>query len=319
MLEKYKNEQPYAYKILKNSIEKDKLSHAYLFETNDYSKSYDFILSFIKEVFCKYKIDNKEDAKKNICRRIDDNNFLEFKIIRPDGQWIKKEQIENLQKEFETKSIESTKKVYLILDADKMNSYAANSLLKFLEEPEENIIAILVTENQHQVIKTIKSRCQIIRLLANQNNNLTSNERLVALLTNGKENYDAFINDAQKMELIDYAVNFCVRIEKEKYLMICDNANNLKKTLSTKEDYDVFLSVLLLFYEDLINYKMGRRNILFDSKIDTIKELAGKLLLKDLCNKLNIVNSLKYELNVNANLNLLFDKLIIDMVKGEIM
>lgn len=319
MLEKYKNEQPYAYKILKNSIEKDKLSHAYLFETNDYSKSYDFILSFIKEVFCKYKIDDKEDAKKNICRRIDDNNFLEFKIIRPDGQWIKKEQIENLQKEFETKSIESTKKIYLILDADKMNSYAANSLLKFLEEPEENIIAILVTENQHQVIKTIKSRCQIIRLLANQNDNLTSNERLVTLLTNGKENYDTFINDAQKMELIDYAVNFCVRIEKEKYLMICDNANNLKKTLSTKEDYDVFLSVLLLFYEDLINYKIGRRNILFDSKIDTIKELAGKLLLKDLCNKLNIVNSLKYELNVNANLNLLFDKLIIDMVKGEIM
>lgn len=319
MLEKYKNEQPYTYKILKNSIEKDKLSHAYLFETNDYSKSYDFILSFIKEVFCKYKIDDKEDAKKNICRRIDDNNFLEFKIIRPDGQWIKKEQIENLQKEFETKSIESTEKIYLILDADKMNSYAANSLLKFLEEPEENIIAILVTENQHQVIKTIKSRCQIIRLLANQNDNLTSNERLVTLLTNGKENYDTFINDAQKMELIDYAVNFCVRIEKEKYLMICDNANNLKKTLSTKEDYDVFLSVLLLFYEDLINYKIGRRNILFDSKIDTIKELAGKLLLKDLCNKLNIVNSLKYELNVNANLNLLFDKLIIDMVKGEIM
>lgn len=316
MLKMYESEQPFAYKILTKSILNEKLSHAYLFETNDYSNSYQFILSFVKEIFCHCTQELNEDLKKNICKRIDDNTFLEFKNISPDGQWIKKEQIEELQKEFETKGIESTKKIYLIMDADKMNSYAANSLLKFLEEPEENIIAILVTEDQNQIMKTIKSRCQIIRLFSNQNDSLNPTEKLVAILTNGKDNCDTFRSDVKKMELIDYAIDFCFKIEKERYFLICDNTNNLKKILSTKEDFEMFLNVIMLFYKDLINNIIGKKDILFESKKDVFKELTTKLELKDLCDRISIVNSLKSELNVNANLNLLFDKLVIDIVRG---
>ena len=45
-----------------------------------------------------------------------------------------------------------------------MNDYAANSLLKFLEEPESNIYAFLITTNINKILPTIKSRCQVLSI-----------------------------------------------------------------------------------------------------------------------------------------------------------
>ena len=64
--------------------------------------------------------------------------------------WIKKEQLLELQEEFMTKGLLTSKKIYIITDATKLNTSSANSILKFLEEPADNIIAILLADNIHQ-------------------------------------------------------------------------------------------------------------------------------------------------------------------------
>ncbi len=48
----------------------------------------------------------------------------------------KKDQLLTLQEDFRMKSIEGSKRIYIISEADKLNVQAANSILKFLEEPE---------------------------------------------------------------------------------------------------------------------------------------------------------------------------------------
>lgn len=75
----------------------------------------------------------------------------------------KKEQFISLQEEFMTKGIENQKRIYIIKQAIRMNSAAANSILKFLEEPQNNIMAILITDNIHQLLPTIISRCKNIK------------------------------------------------------------------------------------------------------------------------------------------------------------
>jgi DNA polymerase III gamma/tau subunit len=70
----------------------------------------------------------------------------------------------DLQKEFNNKSLYDTKRVYIIKNAEKLNSASANTILKFLEEPENDIIALLLTDNRYHVIDTIISRCQILTL-----------------------------------------------------------------------------------------------------------------------------------------------------------
>ena len=163
MLDEYIDKQKIVYKTLVNSVKNNKYSHAYLFESNGNKDVYDLAISFAKCLLCPKNYSNYKACKDcKQCERIDKKCFTDLKIIEADGLWIKKEQLDELQKEFSTKSLESNKKVYIINNAEKLNVQTSNSLLKFLEEPEENIIAILITDNIYQLLDTIISRCQII-------------------------------------------------------------------------------------------------------------------------------------------------------------
>lgn len=145
----------------------NKLSHAYLIEMEDSSTEFPLVLLFVKMILCPLEI-NKCDklncSKCNVCRLIDENNFPDFEIIEADGNQIKKNQLLDLKDEFQKTSLIGKRRVYVIKDAEKLNPSSANTILKFLEEPEENIIAILLTRNRYQVLDTILSRCQILAL-----------------------------------------------------------------------------------------------------------------------------------------------------------
>lgn len=151
-------------KFIEKVCSTDKLSHAYLLEVYDCDDDLDLILSFVKLIFCEKvnKISDLNCGKCSLCNLIDKNNFPDLKIIESNGKEIKKQQIIDLQEEFKTKSYFGGKKVYIIKDVDRLNSFAANTILKFLEEPEENIIAILLTKNRFKVLDTIVSRCQCL-------------------------------------------------------------------------------------------------------------------------------------------------------------
>lgn len=145
----------------------NKLSHAYLIEMEDSSIEFPLVLLFVKMILCPLEI-NKCDklncSKCNVCRLIDEKNFPDFEIIEADGNQIKKNQLLELKDEFQKTSLIGKRRVYVIKDAEKLNPSSANTILKFLEEPEENIIAILLTRNRYQVLDTILSRCQILAL-----------------------------------------------------------------------------------------------------------------------------------------------------------
>lgn len=65
-------------------------------------------------------------------------------------------------KSLSLKSYEGGYKVMLIWMAEKMNSSCANKLLKLIEEPPSKTVFILITEDEEQIINTIKSRCQLL-------------------------------------------------------------------------------------------------------------------------------------------------------------
>ena len=52
-------------------------------------------------------------------------------MVEPDGQTIKVDQIRQLQEEFSKSGFESRLKIFLLSQSEKMNTSAANSLLKF--------------------------------------------------------------------------------------------------------------------------------------------------------------------------------------------
>ncbi|WJE54878.1 hypothetical protein QRE66_12075 [Bacillus cereus] len=73
--------------------------------------------------------------------------------------------VQQKHKEIIYTSFESSKKIYVIEGVDMLTISAANSLLKFLEETDGNITAILITEKIQKVLSTIQSRCQILNFI----------------------------------------------------------------------------------------------------------------------------------------------------------
>lgn len=162
-------------------IDNSKISHTYLIEVGNYDEDYNFVIDFVKMILCNLHYEDLSSSNNHLIHLIDTNNFPDIMVIEPEGSSIKKSQLLDLQKEFNNKSLYDTKRVYIIKNAEKLNSSSANTILKFLEEPENDIIALLLTDNRYHVIDTIISRCQILTL-KEDNFVFNDNEDIINLL-----------------------------------------------------------------------------------------------------------------------------------------
>ena len=162
--------------FLKNIIKNKSLANGYIFYGAEGLGKKQTALQFIKEIF------KQSSPSENVEERITNNNHPDFLIIEPDSpltnksssssylektiksgsEIIKIAQIRNIKTFLGQKSINSEKKIVLIIDAHLLNEAASNCLLKTLEEP-SNGIFILLTSKLNLLLDTIISRCQIIR------------------------------------------------------------------------------------------------------------------------------------------------------------
>ncbi len=311
MFTKFKKEQPQVCKFLEQNIIKNKLSHAYLFITNNYNKSLDLAIDFIKEIIIK-----QESNYKIILNQIDKNIYNDLVIIDVDDMWIKKETIIDLKREYSNKSISNSKRFYIINNAHKLNDYSANSLLKFLEEPEQNIMAILITNNASQMIETILSRC----ILVNFNNYMIENskdfnniETIFKLILDEPLKDHALLHDENKEELINFIIEFIKYYEMNNTATIAFTNKLWFKKIKTRNDHIVALDIMLLIYNEVLKTKINKEVIIFKKYIEEIKDIAQINTKSSLCNKINVIIKTKANIKYNLNTKLLIDKMIIEL------
>lgn len=308
MLDDFSSDQAIAYKIFKNSIVKNKLSHAYLINTNGYHKGLDLAKAFAKYLLCPNNETGNHEC--SVCHLIDNNSYSEFKLIESDGLWIKKEQTDELQEMFSMKSL-THRKVYIINGVGNLNISASNSILKFLEEPEDGIVAILITDNIYKVLGTIVSRCQVINL---NNVQVKSDNMLLNIgnrLYNDSDKINEFVSDDLSSVRIEHVIEFIDYLMSNKLdtlIYINKYWNNFFKG---KDDYLFAFNIMIMFYGDVINSKMGNDIVLnqFKSNIDKYTDLDYNYIN----GVLNLIMQVKEEIYTNVNLNLLMDKFIIKM------
>lgn len=307
MLDAYKDGQAVAYNIMMNAINNNKLSHAYLFDSNGNSDVMNIVLSFVKIIIC---MDKKSDEEiLNICDRIDNGNYIDVKIIEPDGLWIKKEQLLDLQSEFSKSAIEGSKKIYIIKSADKMNIQTANSILKFLEEPVDDIIAILIVDNINLVIPTIISRCQIIKL-----NKKKYEESSLLNFSNLCNNTKySCLSDDEKRQFIDDVINFIMMIENSGLDTLIYTKNIWHNKFKDRNDNIMAIELIINFYYDVMKFISNLKINFFKDKIEYIENVSKKNSLISVAKKIEILDEIKNNFKRNLNVNLLIDKLIIDM------
>ena len=192
--------QEHIKKHLQVSAENGRIPHAQLFVGKEGSGTLPMAIAYAQFLLCNFSNDkdvcnikcNKlqhpdlhfafpvtanENVKKHPVSSLFLEDWREFIATQPYGSlfnWLQHIGVENKQgiigvdeaeeivKKLKLKSYEGGFKVMIIWMAEKMNIAAANKLLKLIEEPPEKTVFILITENEEQIINTIKSRCQAL-------------------------------------------------------------------------------------------------------------------------------------------------------------
>ena len=147
-----------AYKLFLNSRKKNRLANSYLLAGEENSPLKEVALYLAMSLNCETSLFGCGHCPS--CLRFQAGVRPDFVLIDGSTEPIKKEQIQDLEKKFSLSALEKNHRLsYVIHHVENITEEAANSLLKFLEEPKAGQIAFLTTTSPARVLNTIKSRC----------------------------------------------------------------------------------------------------------------------------------------------------------------
>lgn len=159
----------WAQRLLQSAVLNGRASHAYLFAGPAQIGKTTLARAFAQALTCH---NPQADASGlgacgqcRSCRLAAAGGHPDHRLIEPDGDQIKIEQMRDLIREATLSPIEGRYKVFIIRRFDRANANAANALLKTLEEPSAST-RILLTGGQAALLPTITSRCQVLSLRA---------------------------------------------------------------------------------------------------------------------------------------------------------
>jgi DNA polymerase-3 subunit delta' len=122
-------------------------------------------LSLAQALNCEADASSRPCGSCNPCHRVSSLTHADVQVIQRQGRAeISIDQIREIEKSATLKPFEGRNRVYIIDDAEKLSTEAANSLLKTLEEPPPYVQLILVTKNERLLLPTVLSRCQKLDL-----------------------------------------------------------------------------------------------------------------------------------------------------------
>lgn len=259
--------QDRAKSLLQHALRSGKIAHAYLFAGPAGSGRHDMAEAFAQALFCERGGDEACGECLN-CRKISHGNHPDLHVIEPDGASVKIEQIRDLQKELSYRSAGSGYKVYIIESAESMTVQAANSLLKFLEEPPSPVVAILIAPGAGSVLPTILSRTQLVPFVPGDREAME--ERLIAEgkppllaraavhLASGLAAGRALTEENWFAEIRNVVIQLG-RDNPSRYGSLLTAQQRIFKT-DLSDHVDTLLQLFALWYRDMIYAMTGRQN-----------------------------------------------------------
>lgn len=143
----------------------ERLPHALLFTGPAGLGKYSLALDFSRLLLCQSRGAAINCGNCRACHLMQADSHPDFRLIQPEkeGHAIKIDQIREVSEFIQQTAHQGGARVVLISPATAMNNYAANALLKTLEEPAPQTLLILISEQRAKLPITLVSRCQQIR------------------------------------------------------------------------------------------------------------------------------------------------------------
>ena len=329
-VEKYlKKYQPVIYQTFVNSLQKGQLSHAYLISGTNGSPLLDIAKFFAKSILC----DDPSPLACNsciTCLRVDDDNYPDFFVFDGSKATIKKDAVTTIESSFDKKAFENKGiRIYILHLIENMTIEAINSILKFLEEPGQQIYAFLTTNNENSILPTIISRCQVLRMKLIDKNIVINDAVSFGVDKKDAELLSYFYNDGELIkEIIDdqdnnevfFNAKQCfeeviqVMDESDKDALIYYVQGNISNQIKSKEACRYFINMLVMAFEDMIAISNEKQPFL-ESYATILEHLSTKLshISESLIELLRCATAI----NTNVNITLLIDHIFYIITKED--
>lgn len=289
-----------AYNIVSQDTKLGRISHAYLFLSQDENYLYKFAENVAKLLI---NLDEKENVEKN--------NLRIEKHIHPDVKFfgldknIDSETASDIVESSNYSPFESDKKVYLLFNVQNMNENAQNKILKTIEEPPKDTYFLLMGSSDSKLLPTIISRVKQIKLdeiqtedickLLERNGTPTQKAEICASSSNGNASYaEKLATDDGFIDFYNQIVSALFEINGSRDVLKYSSYFN-GKTIDKKE----FLNIFMVLSRDVAMIISKREDLVIN---------------KNCLSKLKVVSSM---LNLNAT-NELFDECVKQMKNLEL-
>jgi len=304
-----KESQPVVYRIIENGFKNKKTSHAYLI-SGEKGMPVKQTAVFLAQSFLCDSNENLACEECINCIRVKEGTYADLIVIDGEKESIKKDMIDSLQDEFGKTALEEKGlKVYIIHLVEKATSSAINGLLKFLEEPSSDVVAILTTENLSKVLPTIVSRCQLLRLKTISKDGLVKelvNEgvgeedaKVLVSFYNDKEEILQILEDESYQEIKDLAFEAFLKFKNDDDFAFFIQRSVAPKVYK-KEQCTLFLGIIELLFKD---------SLLDGLSIFNNQELKLSYDKEDIEGFVYSIIMCREKIDLNANIALLLDDL----------
>jgi DNA polymerase-3 subunit delta' len=311
-------------KSLNESMEKNRVSHAYIFSGKKGSGKKMTANAFAKALQCENGIGQSCGICKS-CHSFDSGNNPDVYYVYPSKtKTLSVDDIrEQIIERVKTKQYSFRYKIFIVDEADKMTPQAQNALLKTLEEPPEYVIIILIAENAESFLPTVLSRCVVLRFMPIGNDDI---KRFLIEKKNMSEADAAFyaeysMGSIGNALLLSEDENFSAMRHElyEKLISIpkmsLTSVMAMGRSLDKFKDYSELTDMIFMWYRDVFaaKYFDDVRYIIEKDMKDDIFSLAAKYSFESLEKITDAVKKAKKYLSFNTNFQLAMEILFMEI------
>lgn len=289
--------QPKLSSFMKQVIKNQRVAHAYVFDGKRGTGTEDLATYLACGIFCLEK--DKPCGKCENCLRVLSGDYADYIVVKPEGMSLKIDQIREVKQLLTLSTMEGKGRVIVLEDADTMTLSASNSLLKFLEEPNENVYLILLTQHLDLILPTIQSRSQILHFP-----DLSPKAVQKALTSEGIEKTEAkwvsvFTRDIESAKALLEDTVYKGQRESSAYwlqsvlLKEAEGLSDIQKKWmalsSNAEDHSRLLDFALVMLNDVLRMKRNKKPLYLSEKDATWKKLKKHLSLDALIQLMQLI------------------------------
>jgi DNA polymerase-3 subunit delta' len=251
------------------------------------------------------------------CRKIESGSHPDVVTVSVEDEatQIKIAQIRRLLNTLELQPLEGRNKVFIIDPADLLNAEAANALLKGLEEPPENSFFILITVNVHELLLTVRSRCQVYNftpLTLDEIRQHGITDELTVRWSQGSIGRARSLNIVELKSERAIVLDFMETVANAKEEHFQDLMGVSAELGRAKQEFESRLAIMAVLIADLLYIREGAQDSLVNVDIhDQLVKLASRESTERLIRMGEFLRFIESSLKTHVNKQMLSDVLAI--------